>query len=54
MSTKSERNARASRVVLPIKVKVRQRNGVFLTQIIDVSVKTPNRRRKNNLPIELD
>lgn len=39
MSTKAERAARASRVVLPIRVRVRQHDGSTVVQRVDASVK---------------
>lgn len=39
MSTKSDRAWRANRHIIPIKIDVRQKDGSYITQILDADVR---------------
>lgn len=51
MSTKSERAFRSTRLVLPIKHKVRQKDGSVTTQRVDADVRNDKRSRKSGKQI---
>lgn len=45
MSTKDERQWRTVRRILPIRVKVRQKDGSYIDQIVDADVREDKRNR---------
>jgi hypothetical protein len=45
-TTKADRAWRARRLIRPIKVRVRQPDGSYQTQWVEVSVKSDNRKGK--------
>jgi hypothetical protein len=49
MSTKAERAARATRHILPIKVRVRQTDGSVDMQTVDADVRQDKRRTKKKV-----
>jgi len=45
MSTKTDRQFRAGRKILPIKLPVRQSDGSVIVQVVDADVRTDKRSR---------